>query len=75
MKKITIDVPNSIEVIIADVYVKVDIHLREMHPIKTTNGKIAFESLQNNLKQPSYKLADEIMNEIEQTPPEERGLE
>lgn len=63
--EIKIPVLNNIEVIIAEVYIKVEIKLREQRPIQTNEGKIAFEGIQVRLSNLSYKVANDILNELE----------
>lgn len=70
---IKIPIQNNVEVIIADVYVKVEIKLNEQSPIRTTEGKAAFESIQARLRNLSYKMANEILEEFKISANTEEG--
>lgn len=61
---IKIPVQNNVEIIIADIYVKCEIKLREQTPIRTNEGKLAFAEMQNRLSIVAYKMSDEILKNI-----------
>lgn len=65
MKQINIPVSQNVEIIIAEVFINVDINLREQMPIKTELGKHAFRQFQDRLTMVAHRLAREIMNELD----------
>lgn len=65
MKQFTIPVQNSVEVIVTEVYIKVNVGLQSMMHPRTHEGKMALEMFQQRLNQVAYKLAHEIEKELE----------
>ena len=62
---IKIPVHNNVEVIIADLFIKVSVGVHPMYPPETTEGKLAIERFEQVLNELAYKLASEIETKIQ----------
>ncbi len=61
---ITIPVQNNVEVILADIYIKCEVKLCPMTPPRTTEGKIALESLEIRMNEWAHRLGAQILKEV-----------
>lgn len=65
--KIEIPVRNSVEVIVANLYVNCDIHLQPYTKPRTVEGELAIQQMQVRLNEVARKLSKEIMDAVEDT--------
>ncbi len=62
--KISVPINNTVEVVICDVFVKVQVSLQTEQPLKTTEAKIAIDSLKIRLNHIASEMAYRITESI-----------